>query len=990
MSFRSRSENTCNALLCEELRKLDIEAFFEEHYLTRFGRNKPDIHATHNESNYLIEGKQKPRKLVDAVSKAYTYRERLRFTSPKAVFAVLYPPDCFSSCQAAVLLDTSPFYIAYRAKSLKDLANWIYSIITEPPVAVELKPTDAIKLLREAVRGISEAFAKLEAKDVEEIFGGRVFFETILGIKEEKEIPIQHLKDGASYLLVNQILFYQILAKEKKELIRYKEIDCEKLQSLKELQADYFSKVLLEDYKPIFGFDIASKIKGSKALEAVKVTVDSVNALSPTALGHDVLGKIFHNLIPLDLRKVVAAFYTNIQAGEILATLAIDKSDALVLDPACGSGTLLVSSYQRKKDLLEKNGKSFGFKHHKRFIEEEVTGIDIMPFAAHLAAVHLSLQAPLYTTDFVRVAIQDSTSLKPDMTISPAQEVLKEAFKQRRITEDYQKPVRKPKEKVTTGVVELSEHADSRPLQLSKVDLVIMNPPFTRFQRIPRTYKTKLRERFPEAKYQKCIHGQLGLHGYFLLLADRFLKNEGRLATVLPATTLSAKGFYEIQDIWFKDYTIEHLIVCEGRSAFSEDVLTREILLIAQKPKSKYSKVAVSILKVSPDTISIAEARSLAETLKELRETKQVGTIVDSEKYLFRLLSQKELAKNKRSLFRTISMYRKDLIEIADEIGKLFEKSGKTTTFGEYLESIKGEIHESPRGIKKFGYYGLSIVSKESRALKKHDFWFVKEKTKRKLVVENRFSHVTFGIPIKCIAPNIRRYAGLEHFDISNETDYVITKPFNGLQHFLKASDIEMDERKEAAKLVKNGEWEQFVENHSSNLALFYRTDITGVGTHNLAFYSDKEMFFGGSLWNVEIKDDIQNKLLCLWFNSTLNLFQVLIERKETRGGWIWLDGYVLREFTIPDFTKLSRQEGDELLETFDKYGKISMPNLLEQLQTKNNVRKEIDRIFLQLLGMPKEEIDDFLDVLYVVLTREIRTLKEVMAEGRPLEEEDI
>jgi len=50
-------------MLCEELRSLGLQAFFEEHYLTKFGRNKPDIHAIYNDVNYFIEGKQKPRKL---------------------------------------------------------------------------------------------------------------------------------------------------------------------------------------------------------------------------------------------------------------------------------------------------------------------------------------------------------------------------------------------------------------------------------------------------------------------------------------------------------------------------------------------------------------------------------------------------------------------------------------------------------------------------------------------------------------------------------------------------------------------------------------------------------------------------------------------------------------------------------------------------------------------------------------------------------------
>ncbi len=257
----------------------------------------------HKLSNYFIEGKQKPRKLVDAVSKAYTYKQKLSSASPKVVFAVLYPTDCIGSCDAAALLDAYPFYITYNAKSLKDLAQWIHNLITVPPVTFEINTTDAINLLREAVNTISETFAGVEAKDVEEIFGGSLFFETVLGVKEEKEIPVQYLREAASYLLTNQILFYQILAKEKKELIRYKSIDAEGLKSLSELQLKYFSKVLLEDYKPIFGFDIASKINVKKGLEAIKVTIDSVNALSPGALGHDILGKIFHNLIPFNCEK---------------------------------------------------------------------------------------------------------------------------------------------------------------------------------------------------------------------------------------------------------------------------------------------------------------------------------------------------------------------------------------------------------------------------------------------------------------------------------------------------------------------------------------------------------------------------------------------------------------------------------------------------------------------------------------------------------------
>ena len=97
-------------------------------------------------------------------------------------------------------------------------------------------------------------------------------------------------------------------------------------------------------------------------------------------------------------------------------------------------------------------------------------------------------------------------------------------------------------------------------IKLSKVDLVIMNPPFTRYQNIPPDYKEALAKRFSTTRYQNCLSGQLGLHGYFLLLADRFLKDNGRIAAVLPITTLNAKGTLPFLEILLTDYSIEYII----------------------------------------------------------------------------------------------------------------------------------------------------------------------------------------------------------------------------------------------------------------------------------------------------------------------------------------------------------------------------------------------------------------------------------------------
>ncbi len=976
-SFRgTRMENTCTSLLCDSLRKLGVDAQFEEHFLTVFGINKPDIHIKYNGNDYLLEAKQSPKTLVDAVSKAYTYKEKLTQISPKAVFAVVYPRECIGNYQSAVLLSEPPFYSAYSADSIEELSKWIMRVLSVPPSSTEINTADAIRLLRDAVNALVGSFSKLGLGEVEEMFGGKIFFETILGMKQESQIPLSHLHHAAAYLLVNQIMFHQILAYEKKDETtgkrKYRKIESESIIEPKELHEKYFSLVLEEDYTPIFGFEISKRLKGKEATEALKITIDAINALAPQFLNHDILGKIFHNLIPFELRKVIAAFYTNTQAGEMLAFLSINDSTSTVLDPACGSGTLLVSAYHRKRELIESSGRMFQFLDHKRFLEEEITGIDIMPFAAHLAAVHLSLQAPLYTADFIRVAIEDSTRLRPGDKISSAHAVLKNAFAQRTLIETTTQETNKNRTTVA-GIVRLGNERE-REIKLSKVDLVIMNPPFTRYQRIPKTYKEVLARRFSEERYSECLGGQLGLHGYFLLLADRFLSDGGRIAAVLPITTLSAKGTQGFLDILLNQYSIEHLIACEGRYAFSENTAVREILLVARKKREEANNIGITIIKISPDDLTTSQSQNIATAITKLRSEGIKEEIVDNSEYSFKLLAQKEAIKDKLALFRAISVYRKDISLVDKAIRKIFNNSRRTVSFRTYLKSVKCEIHESPRGIGELGFYGLSFLNKEKRALRKHDYWYITEKRANSIKIENRVSHITLDIPKKCIRPSIRRYTGLASFNISNQTDFVVSDKFEGIRDLLDKGFETAKKKKKALGLLAKGAWSSLIEDNSAYLALIYRARISNA--NHLAFFSSKPMFMGGSFWMLKMQNAKQSKILCLWLNSTLNLFQWFVNRKETEGAWMWVDDYVMGTFLMPDLSKLSNSETADLLKLFGDLGKKKFPSLLEQLKSNDPMRYSIDETFLNLLGVKKEEINQLLQRIYSVLAAELEQLE--------------
>ncbi|MEM3840157.1 MAG: DNA methyltransferase [Candidatus Bathyarchaeia archaeon] len=387
-------------LLVEELKRRGVRVVPEVSFRTVDGRRLvPDL-VLHDGAQYVVETKLGAEtKLLDAMVQLYDYSKHVG--EAKGAFAVLFPEELRRPWPADVILsiardpktqisvvgifkDLRPSQ-QFRG-SLYEVADWIAGHVLRPLV-VEADTGFAIRVLRDAVDYVSASVRQLQGKELEDIFGGKSVFENVLQY-EEGRYPLEEMRHAAAYLLVNQLLFYHVLTRVDAS---FPVIDEDRIRRPSDLRA-YFEPVLRRDYSSVFGFDVASRLPDS-AVDVVRKAVVAVKALAPEKIRHDLLGKVFHELIPFEVRKAVAAFYTNNEAAEILAQLAIDRADAKVLDLACGSGTLLVAAYRRKRELLLREKGEFTFEDHKRFLEQDLTGIDIMPFAAHMAVVHLALQA---------------------------------------------------------------------------------------------------------------------------------------------------------------------------------------------------------------------------------------------------------------------------------------------------------------------------------------------------------------------------------------------------------------------------------------------------------------------------------------------------------------------------------------------------------------------------------------------------------------------
>lgn len=674
MSSSLPTEMTIRNFLSKELEKRAIKVQTEWSYSTPIGRLVPDLRLL-NGAEYIVETKLgSESKLLDAMFQLYNYS---KYTEAKGAFAVLFPEELRRPWSIEMLEkiaeDPKLKYIVaatfkdHRPSSrytgnLSEISEWISSQVLKPLI-IQVDTGFAIKVLTEAVEAITLSAKSLESQDLEEIFGGKTVFENILQYSEG-QYPLDEMRQAATYLLVNQILFYHILSAASKE---FESIDEDKIRKPIDL-LPYFDLALKIDYTSVFGFDVASKLPES-ATETIKRVIVVIKALAPEKIEHDVLGKVFHELIPFNIRKAVAAFYTNNEAAEMLANLSIENSNASVIDLACGSGTLLVAAYHRKRELLKTGRNTISLEDHKNFLEHDLTGIDIMPFAAHLAVMHLSLQALLHETEKVRVAVWDSTELKPGMEIPAISSELKAAYK-RPTLDMFQNGLNITQDAfIKKGAITLNG-LGGKEIPLEQVDLVIMNPPFTRQERLPKDYKKALDQRLKE--YKKCLKGPLGLYGHFIFLADRFVKPNGKIALVLPATTLRIAATQGVRKLLVSEYLVEYIITTYQRAAFSEGASFREILLIAQKGKARDNSAntncLIVFLKKNPQ--SAQEAREMSEILKNTRKELKKEDICENDYMQCRALSQNDLKKSVSNLFKFIAASNSEIVETWETIEK--------------------------------------------------------------------------------------------------------------------------------------------------------------------------------------------------------------------------------------------------------------------------------------------------------------------------------
>lgn len=904
------------------------------------GKGQPDF-VIRSDSTVYGEGEWS-RSYADGMLQAINYGE---IPDAGGCFLIAYPEELRGRV-AKGWFDASPnlqkilggvtyrgFYkprgeraIPWRGK-LEEIADWLRrGVSRHPPPPDE---TEFVSIMRDLVNGLTNQLP------VEGSYP--TLFEHIVASMPKDRGELETAKRAAAYLLLNQIVFYRILQQPGKfPLLR-----AEAIESPGDLKRNYFDQVLKVDYQAIFALDVATLLP-RKATDQIRGMVRIINELQPEQFTRDLLGNIFHSLIPLEVRKPVAAYYTNPVAARLLGRLSIESSTDTVADLACGSGTLLMAAYDRKAELL---GHQLSAPEHQRFLEHDITGTDIMPFAAHLAVVQLALRNPSFLTDKVRVAVYDSTVLKPGAKIRPIETVLPGG---QTYLDQFANGTREA-EKVRKGAV--SGTGTGAGFVLHKVDVAIMNPPFTRKQHVTTEHRALLTERFKD--YEKYTSGEQNFFGYFITLGDRFLKEGGRLAMVLPATILRQLSSKGVRTLLGERYEVEYIIQSGLRLAFSESTDFREILLIARKgiPPGERGQCVMATLSARPELGSLD---TLSRTLKGLRSTPESPGLREDAARLgirFNCVSQSSLQGGgpwKQFLpGETLEGWSLPSSPFLVPLNELTTEVVQGIRFNEVEDFVR------PRN---------TLLTRPREANVRMN-WAVIEETDEFIVAKSKRTGVTVRVPRAVVRPTTRSVAGMSTIEFTTPFDYIVVGRFPGDTAFWDDPDPD----KILAKRLPH------LATREASLLLGGRNNVglDGTGTHFLAFVSARPVPPTWSFWSVRGLRLDDARLLALWWNSSFNLVQLIENRAEVQGAYMsWLKTDILR-LRVPNLPKLSPKSRAGLLKLYEELATTPFPNLLSQLKSAPAERLRLDLTLSHELGLGYTEVD--LRKLYGVLAEWIQ-----------------
>ncbi|MHA1380217.1 MAG: N-6 DNA methylase [Candidatus Helarchaeota archaeon] len=779
------------------------------------------------------------------------------------------------------------------------------------------------KILKENIDKISKILGRLpqnKKNELEKIISKYFYLFSLKQEETYKEKKIQTVINLASFFIINKILFYYLYFKIKKS-----DITLEPIQKIEDLKLK-FNEIQEEEFELFFSINILHLISDDKsALSLINNFIKDLNKLKPELIKHNLVGRLFQESLPFISRKKSAAYYTRPIAAELLANLVINSTEDVIVDFACGSGTLLISAFKRKLDLVQYMEPENALSNS---ILNDIIGLDLMPFATYLTMVNLLLFKKTSQIECVKIALANALAINKKTKLTS----IKAKFTKKELKEFDR-------------------------FDLSNVNIVLINPPFTRKEILSNNLKHELLEKWSEFK-------SMSYWGYFLLLADSILEENGKIAAVIPSGFFRGRDTLDLRKFLFenKKYKFKYIIKSTKNAAFTEFALQRDFLLILEKKRSVDSSYfgLVYLLK-DIDKYSLEDIKNLGKTIKSIQE----GKDFKSNQLEIKWIEHSKILKGINNLWHIVGFSSPDIQEILNSFHDNILQSGvklnKLVEMKDIIPSgnILRGLEPKPRGLFKSIFLVRSFMDQRTS----RSNLIIQSETVNNVIVKSKNSGKIFKIPKIFVKQALKTHVYYNKLSI-DEPDYIIFSEFGEFKSILqdsKVSEIDFSYVKDKGK------------NRLAHLFIIRRFGFSK-GTRLFCFFSEEKLIPSKNFYI--IKTDLETaKILTLWFNGSFSIIEFLLTRRETSGSWGELVKDDMNSFMIPS---LNAVEKARLLKIFENIKNLEFPTISKQFETCFKGRKIIDEAFLNILGFESDQIENILNVVYPKVAEELKNLNQI------------
>ena len=488
-------------------------------------------------------------------------------------------------------------------------------------VRIAITPLDwtFIVRLRSFVRWLSDTISSLIKKRLKEDGDFRARYE-VLAREMGYKVDAEQLAKEMAYVFMNKIVFYKILERYYPGLRahRLKSISAPDPETYLNTIFRFFDKAIeiTKDFEPIFKTGIYDEISipdDELVFEFINAFIEDMDRYRLEDLGSDVVGFIYEELIPAQERHQLGQFYTPPAIAELIVKWAVRSPGDLILDPGCGSGTFLMKAYGR---LLELKGCKEPDEEIHGEILRQLYAVDINPFPLHLTALNLAsrlISAP---------STEMNTILSDFFEISPGQLILSPFT------------IKTPAGEVRRRII------------LPFFDVVVGNPPYTRWTEIPEPVKENIKSKLGPILSNYNLHADVargrepGIYVYFIMWAHELLKPGGRLGMIISDSWLQTDYGVDFGRYLLENFKVKALIDISAR-VFPVPLIGACIVLL-EKPEEGED---VDDNKVVFVYLSVPEGHSLDvdEVLKVVEEPEEAPP-----HYIVRVMRQGDIPRDQK------------------------------------------------------------------------------------------------------------------------------------------------------------------------------------------------------------------------------------------------------------------------------------------------------------------------------------------------------